>query len=100
MLEKRVENKLLHMVQVRPLDVGQASRLEGVNPADITNLLIYMETRKRMNGWKTEKPPTEKQRRKALYENAMNARQANLDDIDTSDIVKEEKLEKLHAMSG
>ena len=29
--------------QVRPLSVGQASRVSGVNPADISILLIYLE---------------------------------------------------------
>ena len=29
--------------QVRPLSVGQASRISGVNPADISILLIYIE---------------------------------------------------------
>jgi tRNA uridine 5-carboxymethylaminomethyl modification enzyme len=29
--------------EVRPLSVGQASRVSGVNPADISILLIYLE---------------------------------------------------------
>lgn len=28
---------------VRPLSVGQASRISGVNPADISILLVYIE---------------------------------------------------------
>jgi tRNA uridine 5-carboxymethylaminomethyl modification enzyme len=29
--------------QVRPLSVGQASRISGVNPADVSILLVYLE---------------------------------------------------------
>ena len=33
---------------IKPLNIGQASRITGVNPADISNLLVYMERRKHM----------------------------------------------------
>jgi hypothetical protein len=33
--------------QVQPRDVGQASRIGGVNPADISNLLIHLEVLRR-----------------------------------------------------
>ena len=29
--------------QVRPLSIAQASRISGVNPADISILLVYIE---------------------------------------------------------
>ena len=33
--------------RIRPRDIGQASRIGGVNPADISNLLVFLETRRR-----------------------------------------------------
>jgi len=33
---------------IKPLNIGQASRITGVSPADISNLLVYMERRKHM----------------------------------------------------
>ena len=35
------------LTQVKPLTVGQASRIGGVNPADINALLVYLETQLR-----------------------------------------------------
>jgi len=35
---------------IRPENVGQASRISGVSPADVGVLLIYLEQRGRNNG--------------------------------------------------
>lgn len=37
----------MKLSQIRPLNIGQASRISGVNPADINVLLIYLETYKK-----------------------------------------------------
>jgi len=36
--------------RIRPRDIGQASRIGGVNPSDISNLLVHLETRRRQAG--------------------------------------------------
>jgi tRNA uridine 5-carboxymethylaminomethyl modification enzyme len=38
----RIEAKQ-KLMQIKPMSVGQASRISGVSPADISVLLIYLE---------------------------------------------------------
>ena len=40
--------------QIKPLSVGQASRISGVSPADISVLLVYLEQQRRKRGEKSE----------------------------------------------
>ncbi len=37
--------------KVKPINIGQASRISGVNPADISVLVVYLEKRRRNNGF-------------------------------------------------
>ncbi|MEB3357071.1 MAG: tRNA uridine-5-carboxymethylaminomethyl(34) synthesis enzyme MnmG [Synechococcales bacterium] len=50
-LSKESREKL---AQVKPLTVGQAARIGGVNPADINALLVYLELRHRQSAVESE----------------------------------------------
>ena len=45
-LRKEAKQKL---IDIKPISVGQASRISGVSPADISVLLVYLEQQKRTN---------------------------------------------------
>ena len=61
------------MTRVRPRDIGQASRIGGVNPSDISNLLIHLETKRRGQAALVarEKQVSQKQLRKQMAAAAM-----------------------------
>ncbi|HEY9727935.1 MAG TPA: tRNA uridine-5-carboxymethylaminomethyl(34) synthesis enzyme MnmG [Chroococcales cyanobacterium] len=54
-LSKESREKL---TQVKPLTIGQASRIGGVNPADINALLVYLELRSRARTTSDRQPDT------------------------------------------
>jgi tRNA uridine 5-carboxymethylaminomethyl modification enzyme len=45
------------LAQVRPLTLGQACRMPGVSPADITALLVWLELDRRRSGRPSPPPP-------------------------------------------
>ena len=40
--------------EIKPLSVGQASRISGVSPADISVLLVFLEQQRRKRGTENE----------------------------------------------
>jgi tRNA uridine 5-carboxymethylaminomethyl modification enzyme len=49
------------LTKVRPKDIGQASRIGGVNPADLSALLVHLEIQRR----KAEGRGSKQEQRKA-----------------------------------
>ncbi|MBU0579542.1 MAG: hypothetical protein KKA19_00040, partial [Candidatus Margulisbacteria bacterium] len=63
-LRKEAQSKLS---QIQPMSLGQASRIAGVNPADISVLIIYLEAMRRGgNGHKSRNEGRDKPRHKGL----------------------------------
>lgn len=65
--------------RIRPRDIGQAGRIGGVNPTDISNLLVFLETRRRGAAARGDaeaaadqapRQPTKKEHRKQLMAEA------------------------------
>lgn len=56
------------MVQIRPQNIGQASRVGGVNPADITALLIYLEVQRRQKDKTSRRNPMPHSRSSSIVE--------------------------------
>lgn len=55
--------------EIRPHSVGQASRISGVSPADISVLLVHLEQRRRARETASDKGPENREKRAGGQEN-------------------------------
>ena len=65
----------IRSLQIRPLNIGQATRMGGVSPADITALLIHLELLRR--NAKKSNPPSYGDRQRRGNDDAAEWRRAN-----------------------